>query len=373
MTATTTGGLTKTGAGVLILSAVNAQTGQTNINEGTVRLSGATSRLSGANASLNVRQGATLDLNGVSTGTAIFSLNGAGTITNSNATTATLTLGNNNGTGTFAGIIQNGPSGGGVVNVTKTGTGGQTWSGLNTYTGVTTIASTGIVTVPNLANIGSASSIGAGVSTDDASNAASLVFTGTSTTQGYGGISYTGRQSISINRLFTFNGVASGGARIQNNSAINASLIFSNPAPLVFGAAATNIAQGLVLGGSSSGDNLFNPRITNNGTAVTNVYKSDAGLWILGNATNSYTGVTQINAGALRAVDGTTLPTGSNVILNGGVLETGGTLARTIGTGAGQFKWVNGGFSGGDSKLVVNIAGTPVWNAPASLILCSAA
>jgi autotransporter-associated beta strand protein len=40
LTSGTTGGITKSGAGTLVLSQVNAQTGTTSINEGTVRLSG---------------------------------------------------------------------------------------------------------------------------------------------------------------------------------------------------------------------------------------------------------------------------------------------------------------------------------------------
>ena len=72
----TTGGLTKNGAGVLVINATNAQSGATTINEGTVRLLG-TGRLSAADQVLDLRQGATLDLNGLSTGTAINAFNGA--------------------------------------------------------------------------------------------------------------------------------------------------------------------------------------------------------------------------------------------------------------------------------------------------------
>ncbi|MFN9917373.1 MAG: autotransporter-associated beta strand repeat-containing protein, partial [Pirellulaceae bacterium] len=102
----TTGGLTKNGAGTLVLSNANsnAQTGLTNINEGTLRLSGS-GRISVANATLNLRNGATLDLTGVGTGTAIGQFNGAGTVANTSATAATLQVGNNNGAGTFSGNI----------------------------------------------------------------------------------------------------------------------------------------------------------------------------------------------------------------------------------------------------------------------------
>ncbi len=358
LTSGTTGGLTKNGAGVLVLSGNNAQTGATNINEGTVRLSGS-GRLSGANVTTNIRAGATLDLNGVNTGTAIGQINGGGTITNSNTTAATATFGNNNGTGTFSGVIQNGA---GVVNVTKTGTGAQTWSGVSTYTGVTTIGSTGIVSVPILASIGSNSGIGRGDNTSTATNAASLVFTGTSATQAYGGISYTGTSSISIDRLFTFNGGSTGGARIQNNSATNSALIFSNTNALAFGAAATGNAQGLVLGGASTGDSYFFPQITDNGAARTSVFKSDAGVWFLGNSSNSYTGNTQINGGALGFLSGA-LPTNSPIVFNGGQLLTSGNFTRNLVAtatpgNADEVTWsAGGGFAAHDGKLIVAIGG----------------
>lgn len=359
------GGLTKTGEGTLIITGINAYTGVTSINEGTVKLDGLNGRLSGQTA-FALRQGATFDLNGLSTNltattSSISHFVGAGTITNSGATPATLVVGSGNGSGTFAGIIRDGT---GVMNVTKIAAGAMTWSGLNTYTGVTTIASfstttttPGIVSIPTLANIGEASGIGKG---NAALNAGSLVFTGTSATQLYGGISYTGAVSVSTDRLFTFNGGTDGGARIQANGANNATLIFNNSAPLSFGAAAAGKPQGLVLGGASTGDNRFNPQITDNGAAVTSVYKADAGLWHLGNASNSYSGVTRIDGGALGAVDGTTLPAASTLIFNGGVLETMGSFTRTI----GNVQWTAsgaGGFSAGASKLAVDLGSAPVW------------
>ncbi|MEZ0275836.1 MAG: beta strand repeat-containing protein, partial [Roseimicrobium sp.] len=295
VTSSTTGGLTKNGAGTLIIAGVNAQTGTTNINEGTVQLSGS-GRLSGANVTTNVRTGAMLDLNGVSTGTAIGQFNGGGTITNSSVTAATLQVGNNNGTGIFSGTINDGP---GVIHLTKVGTGAQTWSGLSTYSGVTTIGSTGLVSVTSLANIGTDSSIGRGNATSATTNAASLVFDGTT-----GGLNYTGSASVSIDRLFTLNGsAASSGAQIANASAINAALIFSNTGAIRFGANAT-VAQNLILGGASTADNQFNLQITDNVLLKTSVNKTGAGLWILGGANNTYTGTTTISDGILVAQDG---------------------------------------------------------------------
>lgn len=354
MTATTTGGFTKNGAGNLVLSAANAQTGATTINEGTVRLSG-NGTLSGSSAALAIRQGATLDLAGISTGLSIGAFNGNGTVTNSGGV-ATLTVGNGNGNGVFSGTIQNGSS---TVNVTKTGTGGQTWSGLNTYTGVTTVGSTGLISVPNLTNIGQLSGIGAGNAT---AKAASLVFTGTT-----GGIAYTGLNSINTDRLFTLNGNAvNSGGQIANNSANQSALIFNNTSPIAFGPNAT-VPQTITLGGSSTGDSQFNPLITNNGALPTGVNKIGAGTWIL-KGLNTYTGNTSINQGVLIANDGTTLPNASGLLLgaaaNSGVLQTNGNFTRNVATAPGPntVTWNGaaggGGFAGSESKLVVALGGT---------------
>jgi autotransporter-associated beta strand protein len=364
----TTGGLTKNGAGVLVLSGNNAQvTGATNINEGTVRLSG-TGRLSGANVTTNIRSGATLDLNGVGTGTAIGQFNGGGTVTNSNATAATLQVGNNNGAGTFTGVIQNGT---GIVNVSKVGTGAQTWSGVSTYTGSTTIASSGLVTVGTLADIGSDSSIGRGDSTSAATNAASLVFTGTT-----GGISYNGLTAASTNRLFTLNGAANGGGQIANASAVNAPLAFTNTGAIAFGA--PNTAQVLTLGGASTADNTFAPLLQDNGTGRLGLTKIGGGNWVLTNASNSYTGITTVGTGTtaggtLQAVDGSTLPANSPLLLGagttgGGQFMTSGDFVRnlaatpaagtgTVTVGATTATTAGVGFAASGSKLVVSFGG----------------
>jgi hypothetical protein len=154
--------------------------------EGTVRLSGS-GRLSGANITTNILQYGTLDVNGLSTDTAIGRFDNNGTVTNSSLTSGTLVVGNDNQIGTSYGVMEDGA---GVLNVTKVGTGAQSWLGQSTYTGVTRIGSTGLVTVDVLPDIGQDSGIGRGVATSDATNAtnaASLVFDGST-----GGLVYRG-------------------------------------------------------------------------------------------------------------------------------------------------------------------------------------
>lgn len=375
-----TGGLNKNGLGKLILNGTaNTITGETRINEGEIEI-GTGSRLGGNGTStftaLTIRGTGILDVGGNSIGVA--ALNGSGVITNDNilGTTSTLTVGNADGTGTWAGVFKDGT---GMLNVTKVGTGAQTWSGSNTYTGITTIGSTGLVTVNTLANIGEASGIGAGNASNDASNAASLVFNGST-----GGLVYAGNllngalalgsASTSTDRLFTLAGT---GATLSSTASNNNAVVFTNTGTIVHGIVGP---QNLILTGTSTGDNRLNPKITDSGSGanVTSVTKTGTGLWILGNSANTYSGPTTVSNGvlALSSITGS-LPNASNLVIDGGILQAGGTLNRTLGAGTGQFRFTApaadtarfiGGFAGGNTKLSVAFGGNPVWGTTSNFI-----
>ena len=51
------------------------------------------------------------------------------------------------------------------------------------------------------------------------------------------------------------------------------------------------------------------------GGAAFSLNKAGAGLWMLGNAANTYSGQTTITGGALQASSGTSLPTNSALVL----------------------------------------------------------
>ncbi|MCP5559948.1 MAG: autotransporter-associated beta strand repeat-containing protein [Verrucomicrobiaceae bacterium] len=356
ITATTTGGFTKVGLGTLRLGGVNAQTGTISVNEGTVRLIGS-GQLGAASAALTIRQDGIVELNGITPATTTGAFNNNGIVRNTSATTdVTFTVGGGNGTGTSNGIIEDG--GAGKMSLVKIGTGAQSWLGLSTYTGTTTIGSTGIVSINNLQNGGDPSGIGA--SSADAGN---LIFNGTSATQAYGGLNYTGTTNDATDRLFTFDGGANGGVRIQSNGVNGATSSWTNTGALAFGPNATGNPQGLALGGGSTGDNRFSPIISDNGSDVTSVYKLDAGVWYL-EATNTYTGPTTIRGGALYVNTGTSLPTASNLVLDGGSIARTGAFTRTLGTGANQVQFTAnaaGGFSAGGSPLTVDWGTGAVW------------
>ena len=389
MLATTTGGFTKNGAGTLVLNAVNLETaaGTININEGTLKLSGATTTLGATNMNLTLRQGTIFDVNGVNvsatpvvSGTATLplnALNGAGTVTNGAASgTATIAIGSGNTAGIFSGVIQDGASA--AISLTKLGTATQTLTGLNTFTGVLTFTgtSTSTIAATTLADIGVASSIGrgglgGGTGASTAQNQGSIVFASGANTIQYTGASAnvyqtTQTPSISINRLFTITGGATGtldsSGQYGNNTAAAstanmATLIFNNTNAIAYTGSGTAT---LGLTGTSTGDNEFRPLLNNVNFALT---KSGTGLWILNPSSltpNTYGGATTITAGNLRAQDGVGLSSSSNLVLNGGTLESSGTFTRAVGTGSGQVQWganTAGGFAASTAALTVNLGG----------------
>jgi fibronectin-binding autotransporter adhesin len=141
-----TGGIVKTGAGVMELAAANIFTGGVSVNAGTILLGNAQGLglPTSAPLSFGASSAGTLILNGF--GPTITGLNtnatpGAPVITNNSNTAATLTV-NTTGSNTYAGVIQNG-TGAGAVALTLGGGGSLTLkpSGAgNTYTGATTIS-----------------------------------------------------------------------------------------------------------------------------------------------------------------------------------------------------------------------------------------
>ena len=358
--------LTKSGAGLLVIGGSNAFTGNTIISEGTVRLSGATATLGAITNPANtttLRQGSTLDINaaGPSQTVTIGALSGNGTITNSGggaATAGTLSIGQGTTTtanGTFAGVLQDGP-GGGVLNVTKNGTGQQYFRGLSTYTGVTRINS-GTLAIDVLANGGTASSIG-----QSTSAAANLVFNGNGVLA-YAGVPRLATADLTVgfaqtsrtDRLFTLEGT--GTATIASNVGSSNALIWTNTGAIAHSGAA---ARTINLAGSSAGDNTFAPQITDSGTGsnVTSVLKSGAGIWWLTGTNNTYSGPTTVAEGVLGALGG--LPANSPLQLgvtgSTGTLLMSGTLSRTVAASAvnGQATITLGGATTGGAGFAAS-------------------
>ncbi len=139
-------GLTVQGGGTMVLANTNDYSGNTTIDQGTLRIAAAGAVPSGAGAGFvlfdNAANAAVLDLNGVSA-----AINGLSQpvasannlVVNNLSGTSTLSVGGNNASSTFAGVLQNNTGAGGILALTKIGSGVLTLAGSNAYTGSTTI------------------------------------------------------------------------------------------------------------------------------------------------------------------------------------------------------------------------------------------
>jgi autotransporter-associated beta strand protein len=154
-TINSTGGLTKTTAGVLILSGTtNGWTGDTvfAVGGGTIRLGSGTAIPDGTSKGGLVTTNGLVDLNGFSE--TVNGLSGTGTVDNLAAsTTSVLTVGGNNAVSAFGGTLQSTGTGS-VLSLVKTGTGTLTLSSANLHTGGTTISG-GVILANNVTALGS--------------------------------------------------------------------------------------------------------------------------------------------------------------------------------------------------------------------------
>jgi outer membrane autotransporter protein len=179
------GGLSKAGAGTLLLTGAQIYGGATSVTGGTLRagVAGAFS----ANSAFTVGAGATLDLGGFNQN--IGSLAGAGSVA---LGSANLSAGANSGSTSFSGVI------GGTGTLTKQGTGTLTLTGANTYSGGTTIS--GGTLVGNTTSLQGPILNDAALVFDQPANgtfAGAISGTGTLTKQGAGGLNLTGASTLS--------------------------------------------------------------------------------------------------------------------------------------------------------------------------------
>ena len=306
------GQLAKTGAGTLLLSGTNSSTGTLRIIDGTVR-AGSTTALGTGPIRLDDTAGVLLDLGGYDNDVDYLIGGGAlgGNIAMGDAT-LTITRGGS-GSAIYGGAIS---GSGGLI---KNGNAFQQLSGCSSSYGGTTVINGGTLAVDCLGDGGANSSIGS-----SSSAASNLVLNG-------GALRYVGTGG-STNRQFTLG--ASTASRLESWG--TGAIEFTHAGPLTF--ASANTAQTLTLGGANTANNIFAAEITDNGTGVTRLTKTDAGTWILTNPDSSYTGVTTISGGVLgvdKLADGglTSSIGASSAAASNLVIGNGSTLRYT---GAGD-------------------------------------
>jgi autotransporter-associated beta strand protein len=329
-----TGALSKLGAGTLVLTAPNTNTGGTFITAGTLQLSGVGALAGTAAVTMS---GGTLDIGAItSTSSTIGTLSGFGSVIDSAGTTVkTLVEGNGNGTSTFAGTLT------GSLALNKTGTGTLTVSGINTYTGGTTI-SLGTLALGNNSALGSAASgmtIGS-----NAATAASLDLHGFSPTIASLSTGVVTAANFSIDNLSTTASVLT----IQNTS--TAALTFNNGV-----IKSTTGSLALVL--NTPGSLALNGANTYTGGTTIN-----AGTLIVGNGTalGSANGSLTISAGAAVNLNNNTLAVG--VLTGSGTIGNSASTSRALTVGSNNvsstFAGTIGGSVGTSMSLIKTGTGT---------------
>ncbi|QYM79384.1 autotransporter-associated beta strand repeat-containing protein [Horticoccus luteus] len=289
------GGLTKAGAGTLVLGGTNTFTGPMTVNAGTVRTDAVNAL--GTGSALTVAAGATLDLNNYNQ--TVGSLAASGTIA---LGSATLTAGGDNSSTTVDGVISG--SGG----LTKTGTGTLSLMSANTYTGATTINS-GTVHVENNTALGTAAG-GTTVASGAMLELANSVNLGT--------------EALTLGG----NGVGSGGAlrSLSGDNVANGAITLTSATTISTVAGTLGLGGALNTAGNaltfaSTGDTAESGVISGAGS----VTKTGAGDLALSGA-NTYSGTTTIAAGSLTVTNSNALGTtaGGTVVASGAVLNLNG-------------------------------------------------
>jgi autotransporter-associated beta strand protein len=325
------GSLTKAGPGTLVLAGVSTYTGSTTISAGTLQAGSATGLSPNSEFTVN----SILDLHGFTN--TIGSLSGTGTILNNGAAAAALAVGVDNASTSFDGVLEDGTS---ALTLSKSGTGTLTLTGTNTYTGGT-IINAGTLQIGNSGTNGSITGniIDNGTLAVDRSGSLTLagVIVGTGNLINLG----PGRLTLTGTNLYT------GGTTISNGT-----LQIGNGGST--GSVIGNVADNSILIFDRSDSYTFGGVISGRGILI----QQGSGTLTLPN-TNTYTGVTIVNAGSL-IVDGSIAST-KTVVNAAGLLGGHGSLGGNL---------VNNGIvSPGNSPGTLTVLGNYTQNAAGNLLI----
>ena len=370
------GGLLKDGAGTLALSGANTFSGTTTVSAGTLRIgnAGALGTVAGGTT---VAKGAAVQIyNNITTLAEPLTLNGMavagsgalrnisdnntfagpitlGSLSSINSDSGTLTLSNTitasnydlilSGAGNISAL---GIIGLGTGNLVKDGAGTVTLTAANTFTGETDILA-GILKIGNAGVLGTVAGdtfVESGAALQIYNNITTLAEP--LTLAGMGVANDGALRNVSGTNTFAGPITLGGTSRINSDSGTLtlSNTITASHGDLTLGGAG-NITAGGIINLLSTG------RLTKDGAGTATL-----------TAANTFAGTTMVSAGALRAISGIGLPSASNLVLAGGVLEGIGTttFTRNMGiSGTNTVQWTaSGGFSASGGKMTVAIGGT---------------
>ncbi|OYV03878.1 MAG: hypothetical protein CFE26_19845, partial [Verrucomicrobiales bacterium VVV1] len=356
------GGLTKNGTGALTLSGTNTFGGVTTVNAGSLMITKEASLASNTAANLNVKSGATLQLNVDSAGsngftsanfsTLLGNILVANTAAQGLQAGATLAIDTSTATGatfTLSSAITNSTGGfGGVINLIKLGAGTLVLDQTNTNTGTTTISAGTIQYNDGGAISATPLFLNGGTFAVNRSTTATLGTTFPAIIGGTGGLSNLGAGTLVLNAptFHTGNTAATvGNITLSHERAIQFSALDTTGAGFVtlssvttpiFGGLANsgttrNLATVISSGYGSVTNLTLNPQsgstftysgVIADGSPPMSLTKTGAGTQNL-TGTNTYTGTTFLNGGILSVGDGTTtgkLSGTTDLNFNGGTL-----------------------------------------------------
>jgi autotransporter-associated beta strand protein len=367
--------LTKEGAGIFVLKGANTYTGNTTVNAGVLRL-GASESITNTSI-LTVNASGTFEMKDFNE--TVNNIAGSGIIRNGGVATSLLTVGANNLASTYSGLLENG---GGVLALTKNGTGILSLSNANTYSGATLLNAGGILATNNTA-LGDATG-----STTVASGAVLQIQGGIQVAENVTisgtGISSLGalvfksgdniwQGNITTGLVATSIRVDAGNFTMQGTTTMGASLTVGGA-----GTSLTHVGN-IVSTGTLTLDGAIAHTYAGQLSGTANVLKSGVGTVIM-QGDNSFTGTMTVSAGslilqhnnALGTVGGsTTVNSGASLVMDGGItIPTESlTLSGALASGTGALRSINGANSWTGA---ISTGGSSVYmNAESDLTLSS--